>query len=80
MASGLPIACSNYGPMPEVLKDAGEYFNPEDQESIYLALKKMIVDEKLRELYSHKSYTLSKQYSWNKCADETFKYLNTFVK
>jgi glycosyltransferase involved in cell wall biosynthesis len=30
MAAGLPIACSDRGPMPEALGDAGCYFNPED--------------------------------------------------
>ena len=30
MASGLPIACSNYGSMKEILQDGGEYFDPED--------------------------------------------------
>ena len=28
MASGLPIACSNFDPMPEILKDGGLYFDP----------------------------------------------------
>ena len=30
MAIGLPIACSDRGPMPEVLRDGGVYFDPED--------------------------------------------------
>ena len=28
MAAGLPVACSNRGPMPEILGDAGLYFDP----------------------------------------------------
>ena len=36
MASGLPIACSNRGPMPEVLKDGGVYFDPEKPIDILL--------------------------------------------
>src|SRR5690606_24895104 len=34
MAAGLPIACSDRGPMPEVLQDGGAYFDPEDPEAI----------------------------------------------
>ena len=34
MASGLPIACSNKGPMPEVLGSAGVYFDPENSYEI----------------------------------------------
>lgn len=40
MAAGLPIACSNRGPMPEVLGDAGIYFDPEDAASIACAVRK----------------------------------------
>jgi glycosyltransferase involved in cell wall biosynthesis len=34
MAAGLPIACSDRGPMPEILQEAGVYFDPEDVPSI----------------------------------------------
>ena len=46
MASGLPIACSNVGSMPEILQDGGVYFNPIDVESIEKALEKLILDER----------------------------------
>ena len=42
MASGLPIACSNRGPMPEVLGQAGVFFNPEQPEDIARALRELI--------------------------------------
>ena len=41
MASGLPIACSNLGPMPEVLGDAGLYFHPERPAEIAAALRQL---------------------------------------
>ena len=37
MASGIPICCSNRGPMPEVLGREGCYFDPEVPASIALA-------------------------------------------
>jgi glycosyltransferase involved in cell wall biosynthesis len=40
----LPIACSNYGPMPEVLGDAGVYFNPTDIENTYEVITKLLND------------------------------------
>ena len=48
MASGLPIACSNRGPMPEVLGDAGVYFDPEQPIEIYRAIKNLINNPQLR--------------------------------
>ena len=47
MASGIPIACSNRGPMPEILRDGGIYFDPENVDSIKDALELMINDTEM---------------------------------
>jgi glycosyltransferase involved in cell wall biosynthesis len=75
MASGLPIACSNKGPMKEVLGDAGEYFDPEVPDDIADALIKMIESPKLRQTLSENSFKRVQQYSWEKCSNETFRFL-----
>jgi glycosyltransferase involved in cell wall biosynthesis len=75
MAAGLPIACSNRGPMPEVLGDAGVYFNPESPEEISDALEKLITDRVLRETSAWSAYEEAKKYSWEKCADQTFRFI-----
>lgn len=75
MASGLPIACSNRGPMPEVLGDAGVYFDPLDPVSIANALEKLIRSPELREDMSGMSYAQALSYNWELCADHTFKFL-----
>ncbi len=72
MAAGLPIICSNRGPMPEILQDGGLYFNPESVESISYALKNIIDDLELRKKLASRSKVLSKQYTWEKCADTTW--------
>jgi N-acetyl sugar amidotransferase len=79
MATGLPIACSNRGPMPEILVDGGVYFNPEDVDSIATAIEKIILDHDLRERIAHRAKKLSEQYSWSRCADETLDFIvNTY--
>lgn len=75
MAAGLPIACSQRGPMPEVLQDAGEYFDPELPESIADALRRLIEDENLRRKLAARAKTLSTRYSWDRCARETWSFL-----
>lgn len=75
MASGLPIVCSNYGPMPEVLQDSGVYFNPENPADIENSILRMIKSPLLRSEKSELSFNSSSLYSWRKCADETFKFL-----
>jgi glycosyltransferase involved in cell wall biosynthesis len=75
MASGLPIACSNRGPMPEVLRDAGTYFDPEDPASITAAVEKLLIDPDLRAALASRAAELSMQYSWERCAAETWAFL-----
>lgn len=75
MASGLPIACSDRGPMPEVLRDAGVYFDPEDPSSIARALKRFLDEPTLRREASVRALHLAAEYSWERCAHETWTFL-----
>jgi glycosyltransferase involved in cell wall biosynthesis len=79
MASGLPIACSNRGPMLEILGDAGLYFDPENPGDIANTIKRLIVSPELREEKSSDAFSLVQQYSWQRCADETLTFLSTIV-
>lgn len=80
MACGIPIACSNLGPMPEVLLDGGVYFDPEDVESITNSVEILINEKEKREFSAKRSKELSKQYSWKRCAHETMNYLIDIYK
>ncbi len=75
MAVGLPIACSKRGPMPEVLQDGGVYFDPEDPHSIAEAVERIITNSELRKAISKKAKQLAQQYSWKRCAYETFSFI-----
>jgi glycosyltransferase involved in cell wall biosynthesis len=75
MAGGLPIACSDRGPMPEIMQDAGTYFNPEEPASIAQAIEKLILEESFRKSVAEKAKVLSNQYSWERCARETWIFL-----
>lgn len=79
MAVGLPVACSERGPMPEVLSDGGVYFNPEDSGSIADAIKQIIEHPMLRATIAQRAKSLSKKYSWSRCAAETWEFIvNTY--
>ncbi len=75
MASSLPIACSNRGPMPEVLMDAGLYFDPESPEQIARAVSQLTVDHGKRSEFAALAYEYAKQYSWKRCARDTFSFI-----
>ncbi len=75
MASSLPIACSNRGPMPEVLWDAGLYFDPESPEQIAGAITELMTDHEKRSECAARAYEYAKQYSWERCARDTFAFI-----
>ena len=75
MAAGMPIVCSNRGPMPEVLKDGGIYFDPENFDSIAIAIEQLFENKLLRDKLAKKAELLSRRYSWKKCANETWVFL-----
>jgi glycosyltransferase involved in cell wall biosynthesis len=77
MASGLPIACSNRGSMPELLADSGEYFDPEKPEDIAAALDRLIRDSQLRGQRAAAAFARAGNYTWERCAQETLRFLSS---
>lgn len=76
MAAGLPVACSSRGPMPEILGDAGIYFNPESVESIEKAIAQLADDADLRIDLAKRAWARAQGYSWERCAQETFDFVS----
>lgn len=79
MASGLPLLSSYMGPMPDIIKDGGIYFDPLSIEDI---------KEKLLEGINNPTRLIDKaliakqialNYSWEKTAKETIAYLTKIV-
>ena len=80
MSAGLPIVSSHYGPMREILKDAGEYFDPLNSMEIESALKKLIEDQSLRKSLADKAFNYSQEYTWTNCALKTFDFIAKVYK
>jgi glycosyltransferase involved in cell wall biosynthesis len=76
MASGLPIACSNRGPMPEILGEAGVYFDPEQPDEISEVMSHLLENLTLREKSAVLAYTKAQNYTWQRCANETFHFIS----
>lgn len=79
MAAGLPIICSNKGPMPEVLGSSGIYFDPEDHINLSAQILQLISSKQLRASLSKKSFHISKNYNWINSSNKTFKYLTKII-
>ena len=61
--------------MPEILGDAGIYFDPEDANSIARALRELIESPDLRTKLAQAASDRAQVFSWKRCADETFGFL-----
>ena len=80
MAAGLPIASSNRGPMPEVLGDAGIYFDPESVDAIIAALQSLYEQPGLRDTLAKRAYSKAREYSWRQCAQSTFEFIADTIR
>jgi len=70
MQAGVPVAASNIPTLVEVLGDAALYFDPQKTASITSALKRALVDEKLRAELIQRGQRKLRQYSWTSTAKE----------
>ena len=77
MSAGLPIACSKRSAMPELLGDAGVYFDPENASDIARAIRELMESPELRRNKAQASFQRAKAFSWEQCADSTFGFLRS---
>ena len=80
MAAGLPIVCSNYSPMPEVLGKSGCYFDPLKPAEIAAALMRMMESPALRNQMALGANLAARLYSWDRCAEQTFRFLASVAR
>ena len=71
MSAGCPVVCSNTGSMPEVVRNAGVYFNPLDIEEMRNAIERVVFSEDLKNQLVTLGYENIKKFSPSKCASKT---------
>ena len=72
-----PVALSRASCFPEVAADAGEYFNPEDETSIYETLSHLLKDEERRQELIAKGKSRVQLFTWEETVRKT---LDTYQK
>ena len=71
MRSGCAMALSNRGPMPEIARDAAEYFDPSNPAAVAeTVLKVYNARDKAREL-GERAYKLSEAFTWSATTEKT---------
>jgi glycosyltransferase involved in cell wall biosynthesis len=71
MASGCPVAVSKSSSLPEVVGDAGVYFDPIEAEEMALAIFRVLDSHEFRSKLVERGLARSRQFSWSKTAAAT---------
>lgn len=75
MACGCPVLASSVSSIPEVAGEAALYFDPHDKTEMAAAIKKIVIDSHLRQELIGRGWVRVKNFSWQKCAQETYQIL-----
>ncbi len=70
MACGTPVVASNKGSLPEVLGDAGLFFDPVKPSGISEVLRQVLSDELLRKTMREAGLARAHEFMWDKAAKD----------
>ena len=71
MAHDCPVVTSNSSSMPEVVGNAGAYFDPLDIEAQAHAIQSVVFDEQRRSQLIEFGHQRLPLFSWDRCANKT---------
>jgi glycosyltransferase involved in cell wall biosynthesis len=71
MSCGCAVVCSNTSSMPEVVGDAGAYFDPTSLESISDAIERVVYSSDVMDGLIQKGRKRVQEFTWKRCAEET---------
>lgn len=71
MSHGCPVVCSNAGAIPEVVGDAGIYFDPNSSDDLRSSLEQVATNEGLQANLRIRGHKRISAFSWDRCAEET---------
>jgi glycosyltransferase involved in cell wall biosynthesis len=77
MACGTPVLASDRGSLPEVVGDAGLFFDPYDVDAISRTIIKLCCDEQLRQRLGEIAKARAETFTWAKAAQLTMGFLES---
>lgn len=72
MAHDCPVVCSNAGSIPEVVGNAGRFFDPSDIDDMREAMEQVLYSDERRRRLAALGRARLRDFSWQKCARDTF--------
>lgn len=79
MAHDCPVVCSNRGSIPEVVGDAGEFFDPCNTDSIAKAIENIVGSRKYADNLRAMGRQRILQFTWERCASATHAVYSTLL-
>ena len=73
MACGTPVAASDRGALPEILGDAGRFFDPHDAKSIQKTVEDILADTVTRSEMKKAGLSRAAEFTWSKAAADALK-------
>ena len=70
-ACGTPVIAANNSCLPEILEDAGIYFDPQNIKEITKTITRVLTDNELYRGLQERGLEQVKKYSWDQCAQAT---------
>lgn len=80
MAAHCPVVSSNASSMPEVIGDAAEFFDPNQIDSIRVAIEQVVFSESKKQELVKKGVERVKQFTWAQCAEKTLDIYRTVAQ
>ncbi|GAB4340026.1 MAG: hypothetical protein Fur0042_00370 [Cyanophyceae cyanobacterium] len=80
MQCGTPTITSNVSSLPEVVGDAALLVDPKDTNAIAAAMLQLYQDSHFREQLSQRGVARSRQFTWQRCVDETMAAYQTMMQ
>lgn len=79
-ANNCPAIISDISVFHEVAGDAGIYFDPDNSMSLFSAINRVAYSEDVSLEYKNRGRSRIKDFSWDKCAQETYKVYKEMTK
>jgi glycosyltransferase involved in cell wall biosynthesis len=80
MNYGCPVACSNTGSIPEIVGNAAILFDPYSIDAMRYNIISILYNDKIKSSLVLKGFKQIKNFSWKKCATETYKVYKNVLK
>lgn len=80
MAAGLPVLCSDRSALPEIHAGTCPSVDPEDIVAVARGIEEMLRDASLRERAAAAAFNRAQEFTWKRCACETFDFLESVAR